>query len=90
MLRVLAKRLSRYGLTLHPKKTRLVQFRSPEGDHGPPKAGTHNERHFDMLGFTHFWARSRKARWVVKRKTARTRFGRAVKRIAQWCREHRH
>ena len=53
----------------------------PDGD-GP---GT-----FDFLGFTHFWARSRKGTWILKRKTAATRFTRAVRTIAQWCRFHRH
>jgi group II intron reverse transcriptase/maturase len=90
VLAVLAKRFSRYGLTLHPEKTRLVEFRSPRRDEESPGNGGHAGRHFDMLGFTHFWARSRKGRWVVKRKTAKGRFGRAIKRMAQWCREHRH
>jgi RNA-directed DNA polymerase len=90
VMAVLAQRFGRYGLTLHPEKTRLVDFRSParrggRGDDEPPTGSG-----FDMLGFTHFWARSRKGRWVVKRKTAKSRFGRAVKRIAQWCRKFRH
>ena len=37
-----------------------------------------------------FWARSRKGRWVVKRKTAKGRFGRSLKRVARWCRFNRH
>jgi hypothetical protein len=90
VLAVLAKRFSRYGLTLHPEKTRLVEFRSPKRGDRPSGNGGHTGCHFDMLGFTHFWARSRKGRWVVQRKTAKGRFGRAVKRMAQWCREHRH
>lgn len=83
VLDVLGKRLAKYGLTLHPTKTRLVRFRPPGPGRGDP--GT-----FDFLGFTHFWAQSRKGRWVVKRKTARGRFNRALKRLAQWCRSHRH
>ena len=90
VMAVLAERFGRYGLTLHPEKTRLVDFRSParrggRGDDEPPTRSS-----FDMLGFTHFWARSRKGRWAVKRKTAKSRFGRAMKRIAQWCRKYRH
>jgi RNA-directed DNA polymerase len=80
---VLPKRLAKYGLTLHPTKTRLVHFRPPGPGRGDP--GT-----FDFLGFTHYWARSRKGRWVVKRKTARGRFNRALQRVAQWCKSHRH
>jgi group II intron reverse transcriptase/maturase len=90
VMAVLAKRFGRYGLTLHPEKTRLVEFRSPERRRALKDDGAHTNRCFDMLGFTHFWARSRKGRWVVKRKTAKSRFSRAVKRMAQWCREHRH
>jgi hypothetical protein len=88
--RVLGKRFARYGLTLHPEKTRLVQFQSPGRRGGDRGEGPHAGSSFDMLGFTHFWARSRNGRWIVKRKTAKTRFGRAVKRLAQWCRENRH
>jgi group II intron reverse transcriptase/maturase len=80
---VLPKRLAKYGLTMHPTKTRLIQFRPPGPGRGEP--GT-----FDFLGFTHFWAKSRKGRWVVKRKTASGRFARSLKRIATWCRLNRH
>jgi RNA-directed DNA polymerase len=87
---VLGKRFARYGLTLHPEKTRLVEFRSPGRRHGVLDEDTPAGSSFDMLGFTHFWARSRNGRWIVKRKTAKSRFGRAVKRLAQWCRKNRH
>jgi len=90
VMAVLAKRLGRYGLTLNPQKTRLVDFRAPWRLGGAPGERRPAGRCFDMLGFTHFWARSRKGRWVVKRKTAGKRFGRAVKRIAQWCRRVMH
>lgn len=85
---VLPKRFGKYGLTIHPDKTRMVPFRKPQGERTPPAGdgpGT-----FDFLGFTHFWARSRKGPWIVKRKTAASRFTRAIKTIAQWCRLHRH
>jgi group II intron reverse transcriptase/maturase len=87
VLAVLAKRFARYALTLHPQKTRLLDFRRPSGQHKAPPLG---EDSFDMLGFTHFWARSRKGRWVVKRKTAKGRFGRGLRRIGRWCRWNRH
>ena len=54
------------------------------------RGGSQRERSFAMLGFTHYWGRSRKGRWVVKRKTAKDRFSRALKGIGQWCRSHRH
>jgi group II intron reverse transcriptase/maturase len=91
VLEVLPKRFGRYGLTLHPGKTRLVPFRRPgsrpsRGRSTPePQPGT-----FDLLGFRHYWGRSLTGRWVVKRKTAPSRFRRALRMIAQWCRLHRH
>ena len=45
---------------------------------------------FDLLGFTHYWAMSRTGHWVVKHKTAADRFRRTLKRITDWCRQHRH
>ena len=87
MLVVLSKRFAKYGLRLHPEKTRLVDFRSP------PRAGrggSQRERSFGLLGFTHYWGRSRKGRWVVQRKTAKDRFTRALREIGHWCRAHRH
>jgi len=84
-LEVLPKRLERFGLTMHPEKTRLVDFRRPPPDKGGPRRGS-----FDLLGFTHYWGRSRKGRWTVKRKTAKGRFSRTAKRIADWCRTNRH
>ena len=91
VMEVLPKRFSKYGLTVHPDKTRLVPFQSPSqrtrDGGGEP---TSSRETFDFLGFTHYWGRSRKGHWVVKRKTASSRFGRAVRSIAQWCRDNRH
>ncbi len=83
---VLLKRFAKYGLTLHPEKTRLVPFRRPSrtsDDDDDPGS-------FDLLGFTHHWALSRRGNWVVKRRTANDRFARALKRVTEWCKEHRH
>jgi RNA-directed DNA polymerase len=88
---VLPKRFEKYGLALHPEKTRLVPFERPphregrEGTQGRTPPGS-----FDLLGFTHFWARSRNGFWVVKRQTSKSRFRRGLKAIAQWCRENLH
>lgn len=81
VLEVLPKRFARFGLTLHPSKTRLVRFRP----HREQRAET-----FDFLGFTHYWGKSRRGLLVIKRKTAKDRFRRGLKRIAQWCRWNRH
>jgi len=89
VLDVLPKRFGRYGLTLHPEKTRLVPFRRPRPPQGRGDGGN-GPGTFDLLGFTHHWARSRKGAWVVKRKTAASRFTRAIRAITVWCRFHRH
>lgn len=82
VMAVLVKRFAKYGLTVHPEKTKLIDFRKP-GNGDPPGS-------FDMLGFTHFWGRSRNGWWVVQRKTSGSRFGRALQRVADWCRRNRH
>jgi len=87
VMAVLPERLGRFGLTLHPEKTRLVRFTRPEQKgRSDPGQGSGKPGTFDLLGFTHFWARSRKGRWVVKRRTSKGRFSRALRDIAQWCR----
>ena len=83
---VLPKRFAKYGLTLHPEKTRLVSFRRP----GRTSDDGDDPGSFDLLGFRHHWALSRRGNWVVKRRTANDRFARALKRVTEWCKEHRH
>jgi RNA-directed DNA polymerase len=91
VLAVLPKRFGKYGLTIHPEKTRLVPFQRPgratprTGTGVPPQPGS-----FDFLGFTHYWSRSKRGNWVVKRKTAGSRFQRAVTKMSTWCRLNRH
>ena len=40
---------------------------------------------FDFLGFTHYWGKSGKGNWVVKRKTAKKKLKQAVRRVYEWC-----
>jgi RNA-directed DNA polymerase len=91
IMEVLPMRMSKHGLTVHPEKTRLVRFHATPGaasettDRDLPGPGT-----FDFLGFTHYWGRSRKGGWVIKRKTAKSRLRRALQALSAWCAEHRH
>ncbi len=89
VLKVLSKRFAKYGLTLHPEKTRLVRFGAPgrRKDDDPDKDGPDS---FDFLGFTHYWGKSRRGNWVVKRKTAKDRLKRSLRALSEWCRVHRH
>ena len=87
VLDVLGKRLERYGLTLHPDKTRLIDFR-PER-----RGGTHPDCQgppFDFLGFTHTWVKSQKGKNVVRQTTAKSRLARALVAVNDWCRNNRH
>src|SRR5208337_3264540 len=91
VMEVLPKRFGKYGLTLHPEKTRLVPFCRPPHkavggiDHRGNQPGT-----FDLLGFTHYWGRTRRGGWAVMRQTVSKRLSRAVRSIAEWCRLNRH
>jgi RNA-directed DNA polymerase len=85
---VLPKRFAKYGLTLHPEKTRLVNF----GRSALAQAeleGTKPDT-FDFLGFTHKCARSRQGKFTVHVKTMKKRLRRSLKAVADWCRTHRH
>lgn len=88
VLGVLGKRLARYGLILHPDKTRFVDFRSnrPDGTDHPETDGTS----FTFLGFTHIWGRSRAGKNVVRQVTAKNRYARALAAVTAWCRVNRH
>ena len=87
---VLPKRFGKYGLRLHPDKTRLMRFAPPPSSPPPQQTETQRGRSFDLLGFTLYWGRSRKGRWVVMQKTARDRLRRSLRRVSTWSREHRH
>jgi group II intron reverse transcriptase/maturase len=87
---VLGKRFAKYGLTIHPQKTRLVRFERPrrsdsssDDDQGKPQT-------FDLLGFTWYWGRTRGGGWTVKTQTAADRVCRTITKIDDWCRKHRH
>jgi len=84
---VLSKRFEKYHLSLHPDKTRLVDFRRPlidqKGGKGPGS--------FDFLGFTVYWRRNRKGPgWHVASKTRKARLTRAVQNAYDFCRRQRH
>ena len=57
----------------------------PSKSSKPSKPGT-----FDFLGFTHYWAKSHKGNWVVRRKTSKKKFRVKLRKMYEWCRENRH
>ena len=91
IMEVLPKRMSKYGLTVHPEKTRLVRFQPPDSDDSDTEErGRTASRTFDLLGFTHYWGRTQRGGWVIKRQTAKSRFKRALQTLSAWCRGNRH
>jgi RNA-directed DNA polymerase len=88
---VLPKRMSKYGQTVHPEKTRLVRFHPPvAADAGSEDQSPPGPRTFDFLGFTHYWGRTLKGGWAVKRKTAKNRLQRALHSLSAWCEKNKH
>ena len=86
VMEVLPKRFGRFSLTIHPEKTVLVEFKKPPcRERSADGKGT-----FAFLGFTHYWAKTRRGDWVIKRKTVGKRLRRCMKELWTWCRENRH
>ena len=83
-MQVLPKRLGKYGLPLHPEKTRLIDLGGKKGQPGQPK------RTFDFLGFTHYMGKSRKGRRILKRKTNSKKLSASLKRTSEWIKLNRH
>jgi RNA-directed DNA polymerase len=80
---VLGKRLARFGLELHPDKTRLIDFRPPAERAG---AETTLPTTFVFLGFLHLWGKSRKGNATMWQRTAKDRLARTLKAINEQCR----
>jgi hypothetical protein len=84
-MEVLSKRFAKYGLNLHPDKTKLTDFSRPAH-----KATSYKGPRFDFLGFTHFWARGRNGNWVVRPKTSKKSLRKTMLALDRWCRRHLH
>lgn len=83
-------RMGKFGLRLHPTKTRLVEF-GERGWRRHRHEGTGKCETFDFLGFTHICAGTRKGnRFVVRRMTMASRMRRTLARIGDELRRRRH
>ena len=89
VMEVLPKRFGRYGLTIHPEKTRVVRFVKPDNINSGGRSQD-KDNTFNFLGFTHYWAKSRKGTAVIKRSTEKNRFARALMKVKEWCKVNRH
>jgi len=81
VMAVLSKRFAKYGLTLHPDKTRMIDLNDKRGGKG---------RSFDFLGFTHFLSKSQKGSKVLKRKTSSKKLTKAIKNVSDYIKKNRH
>jgi RNA-directed DNA polymerase len=89
MLANLRERLAKFGLSLHEDKTRLIMFGKFAAERRV-RQGQRRPETFDFLGFTHYCARSRDGRFVVKRKTQRKRVIRKLKELRVEAKRRMH
>jgi hypothetical protein len=81
VMEVLPKRMAKYGLNLHPEKTKLIRM---DGEQEEEK------QTFDFLGFTHHMGKSFKGQRILKRQTSRKKFKASLLRMKEWIRINRH
>jgi RNA-directed DNA polymerase len=84
VFKVLPKRFERFGLSIHPEKSRMVQFNRPYWKQGKGPGS------FAFLGFTHYWGKTLSGGWTIKRKTQGKRLDRFLSGIGDWCKENLH
>ena len=89
VMAVIGARMQRFGLRLHPDKTRLIPFRRPSSP-APSGEEPRDAESFDFLGFTLFWRKGRGQSWALGMKTRAARLRRAIAAVTQWCKQHRH
>ncbi len=81
VMAVLAKRFKKFGLELHPEKTKIIKLGVKRGEDG---------RSFDFLGFTHYLSPSLKGKPILRRKTSSIKFRLAMAKMEDWIKRHRH
>lgn len=85
----LKERLAKFGLRLHPEKTRLVEF-GRFAAANRKRRGQGKPETFDFLGFTHFVTTTRRGRFRLGRKPIAKRMGRTLQRIREVLRKRSH
>jgi RNA-directed DNA polymerase len=85
----LRKRFARFGLELHPEKTRLIEFGRYAAERRQERRESKPET-FDFLGFTHYCGTTRKGAFQLKRKPIAKRLRAKLEAIKQELRKRRH
>jgi group II intron reverse transcriptase/maturase len=85
----LTARMAKFGLALHPEKTRVLRFGRFAGADRKER-GLGKPETFDFLGFTHIASRSRAGKFQLKRRTSRKKRRAKLARLAEETRRRRH
>src|SRR3989441_7261293 len=85
----LRNRLQEYALTLHPEKTRLIEFGRFAAENRK-RRGLGKPETFNFLGFTFICGKSRRGKFLVKRKTRQDRMRAKLQAIKQELRQRMH
>src|SRR3989338_5638846 len=85
----LRERFARFGLTLHPDKTRLIEF-GRHADRHRRGRGDGKPETFNFLGFTHMCSKTRKGRYTVLRQTMRRRWQAKLREVKAELRRRLH
>ena len=88
-LDALRARLEAFALTLHPDKTRIIEF-GPHAAANRERRGLGKPETFNFLGFTHICAKSRSGKFLIKRKSRRDRVRAKLKEVKDKLRRCRH
>src|SRR5499433_1550815 len=83
------ERLRKFSLSLHPDKTRLIEFGRFAADRRAQR-GLGKPETFDFLGFTFMCGKSRRGKFLVTRKTRRDRMRAKLKDIKKGLRLRMH
>src|SRR3989441_626788 len=85
----LRERFTKFGLELHPEKTRLLEF-GPFAARDRQRAGQGKPETFNFLGFTHICGKKRNGRFTVVRQTIRTRLQAKLRAVKAELRRRLH
>jgi RNA-directed DNA polymerase len=85
----MTQRLAAFALTLHPDKTRLIEFGRHAADERK-RRGLGKPETFNFLGFTHICGRSRTGRFLLRRRSRRDRMRAKLHEIRDALWQHRH
>jgi RNA-directed DNA polymerase len=85
----LRDRMAQFGLTLHPQKTRLIEFGRFAATNREAR-GLGKPETFNFLGFTHICGRSRRGGFLLKRKSRRDRMRAKLRAVREALRRRMH